>query len=61
MIDEQALITAIYEQQREDKKACELLCLIGEEYELLYNSRKSVRDKIIETIGNMARGEKYNV
>lgn len=55
MIDETVLISAIYEQQAEDDKAYELM-YFADNCREIYRAKKSVRDKIIETIENMSEG-----
>nr|DAI30618.1 MAG TPA: hypothetical protein [Caudoviricetes sp.] len=55
MIDETALINAIYEQQSEDDKAYKLM-YFADNCREIYRAKKSARDKIIETIENMSEG-----
>ena len=62
MIDETVLIAAIYEQQAEDDKAYKLMYLADRggskcmNCREIYRTKKSARDKIIETIENMSKG-----
>lgn len=56
MIDENVLVSAIHEQQADDDKSYNLL-YFDDRATAIYRAKKSVRDKIIETIENINRGE----
>lgn len=57
MIDENVLISAIYEQQAEDDKEYKLL-YFDDNCTAIYKAKKAVRERIIETIENMSNGRK---
>lgn len=55
MIDEKELIDFIQEQQADDDKPFKFL-YFNDRCMAIYKAKKSVRDKIIETIENMSKG-----